>query len=159
MNFTIRKYQPGDLETTKRITFATFDGVSMEQNIERLFGELNGHNWQWRKARNVDGDVARHPDGIFVGESDSQVVGSIMTWIDREASVGYIPNLSVDESYRGKGIGRALTQRALDYFPKQNLRCARIETLIQNAISQDLYTSLGFRELDRQIYYCMDLHE
>ena len=159
MSFTIRRYQPEDLETIKRITVTSFDGVSMDHRIEELYGEVNGHSWQWRKARNVDDDVARDSAGVFVVECDAQVVGSITTWIDHEASVGYIPNLSVDALYRGKGIGRALVEYALDYFRDQGLRVARIETLEENLIGKALYPSVGFRELARQIHYCVDLHE
>jgi ribosomal protein S18 acetylase RimI-like enzyme len=34
---------------------------------------------------------------------------------------------------------------------------ARIETLVQNGVGNHLYTSIGFREVARQIHFAIDL--
>ncbi|TXT21927.1 MAG: Acetyltransferase [Planctomycetota bacterium] len=60
----IRPFQLADLPTLKRITVAAFDGVSIDQGMQELFGEIQGHEWQWRKARHLDDDVARDPHGM-----------------------------------------------------------------------------------------------
>jgi len=99
--------------------------------------------------------VARDADGVFVAEIDGQVVGYITTFRDRDAGMGLIPNLAVDAAHRGRGIGRRLIEYALDDFRKEGLTHAKIETLAQNDIGQNLYPSLGFREVARQIHYCM----
>jgi len=157
MEVTIRPYQPADLSRIKAITVAAFDGVSIDRNIEDQFGEINGHNWQWRKARHIDFDVERDAAGTFVAEAGATLVGYITTFSDHAAGIGHIPNLAVDASQRGQGLGRKLIQHALDYFRQQGLTHARIETLDQNQIGQSLYPSLGFREVARQIHYCLRL--
>src|SRR2546426_343242 len=95
MDFTVRAYRPDDLNVLKQLTVESFDGVTLEQNVEEALGILHGHDWRWRKARHVDEDAAENPAGIFVAESQGRVVGYISTRIDRAAGRGRIPNLAV----------------------------------------------------------------
>lgn len=154
----IRTYHPDDLPTLRALTAAAFDGVSIDQGIEHAFGPINGRDWRWRKMRHVDEDAQRDPAGIFIAEDDAgSVIGFISTWCDLEAGIGHIPNLVVAEGRRGQGIGRRLIEHALQQFRNAGLTHARIETLVQNEIGNGLYTSIGFREIARQIHFAMDL--
>jgi len=153
----IRPYQPSDLEQLKRLTTDGFVGVSIDHGIEERFGVINGHDWLWRKARHIDGDVARDAAGVFVAEDDGQIVGYITTWQDREAGIGNIPNLAVASSHRNQGLGRALIEHALNQFRAAGLSHAKIETLAQNAIGNHLYPSLGFIEVARQVHFVAKL--
>lgn len=157
MNIAIRPYVPADLENLKEITVSAFDGVSIDRNIEDQFGPIGGRDWKWRKARHIDEDVRRDPAGVFVAEADGRVLGYITTWMDREAGVGFIPNLAVVADLRGQGLGRRLIEAALAHFRRHGMTHARIETLAQNPIGQHLYPACGFREVARQIHYCADL--
>lgn len=156
---TIRNYRPDDLPTLKAMTVEAFNGVSIDQGIEREYGLVNGHDWQWRKARHVDEDVARDPHGIFVMEDEGRIVGFISTWCDTAAGIGHIPNLVIAAGRRGQGLGRMLIERALAHFREQGLSHAKIETLVQNDVGNHLYTSCGFREVARQIHFVADLHQ
>ena len=119
-------------------------------------GILHGHDWRWRKSRHIDEDVAAHPDGIFVAAAGNQVAGYITTRIDREAGKGRIPNLAVAPEFRGQGLGRRLIEHALDYFQREGLAYAMIETMAQNEIGQHLYPACGFVEVARQIHFARD---
>lgn len=154
----IRPFRPEDLPVIREITAMAFDGVSIDQGIEREFGIVNGHNWKWRKARHVDDDAARDPDGIFIAEEDGRILGSLTTWIDREAGIGHIPNIALVPEARGRGIGRALIRHAFEHFRNNGVTHAKIETLAQNEIGNHLYTSLGFREVARQVHFVADLN-
>ena len=153
----IRSYRSEDLPTLKRIMVSAFDGVSIDQGMQKLFGIIRDHDWQWRKARHLDEDVARDPSGIFVAEIDGRIIGFISTWQDCEAGIGHIPNLALEADCRGQGLGRQLIEFALQHFRESGLTHAKIETLVQNAIGEHLYTSLGFREVARQIHFVADL--
>ena len=157
MPLTIRQIREGELDRVKQITVEAFEPVSIDKNIEREFGQINGRDWGWRKARHLDFDAEREWEGIFVAESDDELVGYITTWTDVEAGTGFIPNLAVIASRRGEGIGRKLIRHALNHFRKLHLSHARIETLAQNQVGQSLYPSLGFVEVARQVHYCMKL--
>lgn len=154
---TIRLYAPADLETLRRITTEGFDGTAIDQSVERELGIVGGRDWRWRKARQIDEDCAANPSGVFVAETDGKILGYITTLIDREAGKGRIPNLAVDASARGSGIGRKLIEHALDYFRREGLAFAMIETMTNNAAGQHLYPSCGFIEVARQIHYAVKL--
>jgi ribosomal protein S18 acetylase RimI-like enzyme len=154
---TLRPYRTDDLEILRRLTVEAFSGVTLEQNIEAALGPLNGHDWRWRKSRHLDADVAAHAAGIFVAEADGRVVGYISTRVDHESGQGRIPNLAVAAEVRGLGLGRRLIEHALEYFRREGLAYAMIETMAQNEIGQHLYPACGFVEVARQVHYAQKL--
>ncbi|MEQ1850588.1 MAG: GNAT family N-acetyltransferase [Chthoniobacteraceae bacterium] len=153
----IRLCQSSDLDELKRMTVEGFEGIAIDQNVERALGVVGPHDWRWRKARHVDEDVEANPDGVFVAEEDGKVLGYISTRIDREAGKGRIPNLAVDKAAQGRGIGRQLIEHALDYFRREGMAFAMIETMVNNPVGQHLYPSCGFVEAGRQIHYAVKL--
>lgn len=153
----IRRYRDADLERLKELTVEGFRNVSVDYHIERLFGPIAGKDWKWRKARHIDQDVAANPDGVFVAEEDGRVVGYITTRVDRDAKIGWIPNLAVDEAYRQQGLGRRLMQTAIDYLRDEGMLVAKIETLATNEVGGRFYPAVGFQEVVRQIHYAMPL--
>ena len=155
----IRKYEPRDLEQIKDITVNSYDGVSIDHNIEKNNGQFAETNWKARKAAHMDDDVAANSDGIFVYEDEGSVIGYITTPLFTDALIGQIPNISVLPGHQGKGIGKALMQAAFDYFEEQGMMVAKIETLDQNDIGQSFYPSAGFKEVARQIHYAMPLSD
>ena len=155
----IRAYKPCDLPKLKEITIICFDGVSIDQNIERIFGRVAETNWRDRKARHIDEDAATNASGIFVYQHEGEVVGYITTRIDHESKVGGIPNLAVLPECQGKGVGKALMKAALNYFEEQGMSIVKIETLDQNPVGLSFYPRSGFREVARQIHYAMALKD
>lgn len=153
----IRLYQASDLDELKRMTIEGFEGIAIDQNVERAIGVVGPHDWRWRKARHVDEDVEANPEGVFVAEAEGKVLGYISTRIDREAGKGRIPNLAVNKAARGRGIGRQLIEYALDYFRREGMAFAVIETMVNNPVGQHLYPSCGFVETGRQIHYAAKL--
>ncbi len=153
----IRLYQASDLDELKRMTIEGFEGIAIDQNVERAIGVVGPHDWRWRKARHVEEDVLANPDGVFVAEAEGKVLGYISTRIDREAGRGRIPNLAVDKDARERGIGRQLIEYALDYFRREGMAFAVIETMVNNPVGQHLYPSCGFVETGRQIHYAVKL--
>ncbi len=154
----IRIYRSSDLDELRLMTIEGFDGIAIDQNIENAFGVMQERDWKWRKARHVDEDVAANPAGIFVADDgEGRVLGYISTRLDREAGKGRIPNLVVDATARGQGIGRQLIEHALDYFRREGMSFVMIETMVNNPVGQHLYPSCGFVETGRQIHYAMKL--
>lgn len=58
---------------------------------------------------------------------------------------GYVYELVVSESWRGKGIGEALLRTCEDYFRSMNLKSAGIGVLADNMGAARLYERLGYR--------------
>ena len=154
---SIRGFREADREAIKRLTLEAFAGVTLEQNVEEALGVLHGHDWRWRKARHIDDDIAANPDGVFVADAEGTVAGYITALVDRAAGKGRIPNLAVAREFRGQGLGRRLIEHALDYFRREGLGYAMIETMAQNPVGQHLYPACGFVEVARQVHFARKL--
>jgi ribosomal protein S18 acetylase RimI-like enzyme len=154
---TFREYQSGDLDELKRITLGAFEGLALDQRVEEHLGVLHGHDWRWRKARQIEEDVAANRAGVFVAEESGTILGYITTVLDREAGKGRIPNLAVLPDARGQGLGRKLIEHALEYFRREGMSYAMIETMAYNEIGNHLYPACGFIEVGRQVHFARKL--
>ena len=154
---TFREYRSGDLEELKRITLEAFEGLALDQRVEEHLGVLHGHDWRWRKARQIEEDVAANRAGVFVAEEGGTILGYITTALDREAGKGRIPNLAVLSDARSKGLGRKLIEHALEYFRREGMSYAMIETMAYNEIGNHLYPACGFIEVGRQVHFARKL--
>src|SRR5687767_6184163 len=156
--YSIRAFEESDLGRLEEITAATFGPVSIDKNMERLLGSFGRGDWRARKVAAIGEDCRIQPDGVFVAvDSAGKVVGYVTTRLSRESGIGWIPNLAVDPEHQGQGLGRALLEYAVKFFRESGMQVAKIETLDQNPVGQQLYPSLGFREVARQIHYAMRL--
>ena len=155
---SIRPYRTSDLARLQEITALTFGPVSIDGNMERILGPFGAGNWQTRKLEAIAEDCRIQPESVFVAEDASgRVAGYVTTRLNRMSGIGWIPNLAVDPAHQGHGLGRALLEHAIAYFRENGMEAAKIETLEQNPVGQQLYPSLGFREVGRQIHYAMRL--
>ena len=156
---TIRRYKELDCEALKQISVVCFEGVSIDQNIERLWGRIAGKNWAWCMRRQIEDDINNHPDGIFVAESDSIVVGFITTRVDYATKIGSIPHLAVLPAQRRRGLAKKLVDEAIAHLKGEGMEHVRIDTLEQNAVCQHFYPKRGFKELARVIHYIMEIDD
>ena len=159
MAIVIRPYREADRPILRDLTVAAFEGVSIDQNIDRALGPIAGRDWRWRKARQVDDDLEAPGAEVAVAEDAERgrPVGFISMRIDPRSRIGHIPNLVIEAPLRGQGLGRRLLEHALRRFRAAGMTVARIETLEQNPIGRHLYPAVGFREVARQIHYAMPL--
>jgi ribosomal protein S18 acetylase RimI-like enzyme len=149
-----------DRAILREMTVEGFDGVSIDQNIDRTLGPIAGRDWAYRKGRHVDDDFDAPGGEILVAEdAEGRPVGYVSMRLDPAAKVGQIPNVVVSASMRGRGLGRLLLEKALQRFREAGLTVARIETLAQNPVGSHLYPSVGFIEVARQIHFAMSLVE
>jgi ribosomal protein S18 acetylase RimI-like enzyme len=157
--YPIRPYRPEDLSRLQDITAQTFGPVSIDRNMEELLGPFGQGGWQGRKVAAIADDCRLQPDGVFVAEDPATgtPIGYVTTRLNATSKIGWIPNLAVDPAHQGKGLGRALLEHALTFFRQSGMEVAKIETLEQNPIGQNLYPSLGFKEVARQIHFAMRL--
>ncbi len=83
--------------------------------------------------------LALEPDGCFVAELDSRAVGTATTCTF--GTVGWIGMMLVDQSSRGRGVGKALMHQALDYLAAKGVTSFRLDA---TPLGQPLYEKLGF---------------
>jgi ribosomal protein S18 acetylase RimI-like enzyme len=158
MNVVIRPYRQTDRPALEALTVAAFDGVSIDQNIDRLLGPIAGRDWRWRKTQHLLFDIDSGAEVAVAAQRDpDRPVGYITCHFQREARIGWIHNMAVAAECRGQGLGRRLLAHALARFRAEGMTIAQIETIEQNAIGCHLYPAMGFREVARKIYYAMPL--
>jgi ribosomal protein S18 acetylase RimI-like enzyme len=86
---------------------------------------------------------------IFRLDVDGQPVGWLWLSLQHpygDAGVGFIYNIVVDETFRGRGHGRAAMQLAEQEARRHGLHALALSVFGHNAIARDLYLSLGYRE-------------
>jgi ribosomal protein S18 acetylase RimI-like enzyme len=155
----IRPFREADRAAVVTLTVAAFPGVSIDHNVDELLGSVAGRDWRWRKGRDVERDIDSPGTELAIAEDSEHAatVGYVTMAFDRETRIGWIHNLAVRADLRGHGLGRRLIEHALSRFRAEGMTVARIETLEQNSIGRQLYPSLGFKEVARQIHYAMPL--
>ncbi len=150
----VRLAREGDAETITELTGQVFAAASIDAKIEEMIG---GTPWLVTKGETLRNELKGNPAGCFVAELGGEVVGYITTIVNRTASRGVIANIAVSAKAQGRGVGRLLLAKAIEHFRALGLRQAKIETLATNAAGEKLYTSIGFKEVARQIHFCMPL--
>ena len=77
------------------------------------------------------------PGVFFVAEEDGKILGYISTRLEgAKTGKGRIPNLAVDKSARGRGLGRQLIEHAVDYFRREGMDFVMIETMANKPVGQ-----------------------
>ncbi|WP_435005069.1 GNAT family N-acetyltransferase [Tundrisphaera lichenicola] len=82
---------------------------------------------------------AMQPDGCFVGEFGGRAVATLTTCLF--GPVAWIAMVLVRQAYRGRGIGRALMDHALDFLDDRGVRSVRLDA---TPLGQVLYERLRF---------------
>jgi streptothricin acetyltransferase len=80
---------------------------------------------------------------IFFADVDGKPIGQIkmVPWWNKFT---YIEELTVDTEFRGKGVGRALLTRAIDWAKQQHFPGVTLETQDNNVPACILYEKCGF---------------
>ena len=81
------------------------------------------------------------PEGCFAAEWNGRVVGTVTT-IVYEGRFAWIGMVLVDPQLRGKGIGTALLQKAIDHLDAKKVPCVKLDATPQG---KPIYARLGFR--------------
>uniref|UniRef100_A0A7S2V9W3 N-acetyltransferase domain-containing protein n=1 Tax=Entomoneis paludosa TaxID=265537 RepID=A0A7S2V9W3_9STRA len=75
-------------------------------------------------------------------------------------TVGYIGMLAVRESYRRKGIGKALVRQVLQRMKAMKCTSATLETEVTNVTAQKLYqTCFGFVREEMLVRYYLNWND
>jgi len=88
----------------------------------------------------------------FVWEEAGRIIGnlSLIPLLRRGRIYHLIANVAVHPEYRRRGIGRQLTQTALDYLRQRGADTAWLQVRDDNPPAYTLYQSLGFIERARR---------
>jgi ribosomal protein S18 acetylase RimI-like enzyme len=88
------------------------------------------------------------PDGrLFLALAGAQPAGCVALRLV-EQGVGEMKRLYVRPAFRGRGLGRELSERILSEACALGYRAIRLDTLPSMREAQTLYRSLGFKAVD-----------
>ncbi len=98
--------------------------------------------------------IGRRPDhGVFVAEAEGNVVGWVHVYAvaalesPAHAEIG---GLVVDEAHRGRGIGRALMERAEAWARDMGLGAVRLRSNVIRAEAHAFYERIGYAQVKTQ---------
>lgn len=93
-------------------------------------------------------DLASATTSGFVWEENGQIIGNLsLIPLQKEGRrVHLIANVAVHPTQRGQGIGKKLTQRALEYLRRQRDTQVWLQVRDDNPAAINLYRSLGFSD-------------
>lgn len=102
---------------------------------------------------------AKHGGRIFLAEVDGAVAGfvSVLATVPQEepdeapGSYAYIADLVVHAPHRGRGVGRALLERAEGFARGSGATVLRVGVLAKNHGARRLYHRLGFTDYTVQL--------
>jgi GNAT superfamily N-acetyltransferase len=116
-----------------RLRTMTFEDIPVAMRLKDTAG-WNQTAADWARF------ISASPDGCFVMECHSKVIGTSAT-IAYDSRFSWIGMLIVDEQYRGQGIGTALLERAIHYLDSQKIPTIKLDATPQG---KPLYEKLGF---------------
>jgi GNAT superfamily N-acetyltransferase len=116
-----------------RLRLMTVDDIPEGMRLKDLAG-WNQTAADWERFLSVC------PEGCFVAEREGRVIGTSTT-IVYEGRFAWIGMVIVDAELRGRGIGTALLNRAIQYLDSRNIPCMKLDATPQGRV---LYEKLGF---------------
>lgn len=148
MNIDIRPAIIGDLESILKLNKALFDyetNFNTEYNLDWTYSEV-GRSYFTRRIEE-DKNIA------LVAEDNGEVVGYIVVTLYsqpflKENPIAELENMFVDESYRGKGIGKRLVEKAKRLAKEKGAKRFKVEAAAQNEKAIKFYKSCGFEDFD-----------
>ena len=91
---------------------------------------------------------------IFVAEENGEIVG-MMTFVTYRIPSGlkaWIEDVVVDDSKQGKGIGRALIEKAIEHANQLNIIKIDLTTAPFRVAANALYQKIGFIKRETNVY-------
>jgi glucosamine-phosphate N-acetyltransferase len=136
-NFVVREIQLKDLSR------GFYDTLS---NLAPIGNLINQH----KRAKMILSEIRSYPFyNIFVAvREDGELIGSVTILIEQKfihdgAKVGHIEDVVTRKEYQGRGVGKALVLKALD-FARQK-KCYKV-VLDCSKTNVEFYEKLGFKQ-------------
>lgn len=150
MQTKIRAAVPSDLDAVLSLLRELDEAhVALEPSLLQPFSEPPRPS-DWLLTRFADPQEA-----CFVAEVSGRVVGfvwskaqsppAIPAFIQKPLQI--VGDVVVQASLRGRGIGRALVEHALDWGRARGLTQVQLTVFAQNSAARGFYEKLGFRPL------------
>ena len=83
---------------------------------------------------------------VFVAEYDNKIAGmlTLVTYKISSGAKAWIEDVAVDNAFQGKGIGRSLTEHAINFAKKLNIWKIDLTSSSDRIAANILYQKIGF---------------
>ncbi|WP_045461738.1 GNAT family N-acetyltransferase [Vibrio hyugaensis] len=124
------------------------DLVALYQLENDLFGHHAYPGFFFRQAFDC------WQNGLLIAKEDDQIAGYVLMAQSDEQNTHWILSLAVDSQHRGKGIARSLVENVIAKASLGSIVKLTVDP--NNAPAYKLYTSLGFKVLEKEEDYFGD---
>lgn len=105
----------------------------------------------------IDRFLRRNPSTCFIAQEGEDVIGVIFCGHDGRR--GFIYHTAVKTDYRGRGIGRALVNAALEALKKEKINKVALVVFTSNNLGNRFWQSLGFDKRDDLVYRNLSIND
>ena len=147
-DFVVRRMSPGDADAVTKLWKGTVEyhagidpRLAVRENAEQSFRQF------LRRSIGASDDVI-----LLVAESAGEIVGFLIGLIRDQAPVfvrsrhGYIVDIYVEPAFRRKGIGRALVEKATEWFSARGMDHLRLRVSAVNEAGIAFWKGIGFED-------------
>jgi len=151
MNVIIREAKESDLQLVRKYGVET--GWASLSETER--GELGKEEWAKRMKGLFEKLFDRETHRIFVAENERHVFLGYV-WVGEGSNMmtgkrhGFIYDIFVEKGFRGKGVGRALLEKAESFCREKDYSRILLMVSVNNKVAARLYDKMGFKT--EQVY-------
>ena len=113
---------------------------------------LTSRNALYLQYAGTSPETSSYPFHGYVWEENDEVIGNLtLIYLRRAGQRDYfIANVAVHPGYRGRGIARQLTERALRHVSEHNGNSVYLQVDHDNAVAIHIYSVAGFVEIARR---------
>lgn len=115
---------------------------------EKMIAELERECFSSPWSENAVLESHNADTSFFVFEEQGRILGyaGLQVVLDE----GYVTNIAVTETARGRGIGKSLVDAVINYGKNKNLAFISLEVRKSNTPAISLYTKCGFAEVGKR---------
>ena len=105
-----------------------------------------GFNDKDDSREGIERYLKRNPTTCFLAEDGGALMGVILSGQDGRR--GFIHHMAVAEAFRGRGVGRALVERALEALKAEGIHKVALLVFKRNEAGNAFWEKLGFTVRD-----------
>ena len=110
---------------------------SFYEGLKQVLEECDLYDPVWEDRKNLKRKIERDPQSILIAEDAGVVIGCV--FIVEDGWNGFIWRLGVKRSYRKKGVGSLLMQKAEEIIKKRGIKEASLFVDSKNGSLKDWY--------------------
>ena len=154
-NFVIKECSLEDIEKVKYISEKTFYETFSEDNTEENMENYLKENFSYDK---MTSEISNTYSKFYIVESNDEVVAYMKINFDKaQTEEGYnntieVQRIYVLEDFKGKRIGKALIQKAIEIGKESNVDYLWLGVWEHNIKAIGFYEKLGFKKFDTHIF-------